>query len=130
MAEKYAIVFGFDKFTDWKLLAITAKIEDMELSRLSLPDGIDLVDPESVEWIKILEYNLKYAGGINRDAYIKAWMSSPAAHTKVRSCNTLYELGPSRSDITPPTSVWPASLAQNPARVLPWIQDVPGLLLS
>ncbi|KAH7673066.1 hypothetical protein AAVH_42454 [Aphelenchoides avenae] len=27
MAEKYAKVFGFDEFTEWKLNAITAKIE-------------------------------------------------------------------------------------------------------
>ncbi|KAH7696104.1 Protein T24A6.20, partial [Aphelenchoides avenae] len=82
MAQKYASVFGFDKFTYWNLLTRTAKIEDMELGRLTFPAGINLVDPESVGWSKILEYNSKFAGGINRDAYMKAWMRSPAAHAK------------------------------------------------
>lgn len=93
MAQKYADVFGFNKFTDWTFFDICAKVEDVEPGRLHVPDGVDLVDPENVGWNKIFAYDSKYAGGINRESYVKAWMTSPAAHAKVRLSETVKDWG-------------------------------------
>ncbi|KAH7704533.1 Protein T24A6.20 [Aphelenchoides avenae] len=83
MAPKYAKVFGFDKFTEWTVYTIKAKISDLQPDKLKVPGGIKVTDPESAGWDRIYQYDAKFVGGVHRDAYLKAWISSPAAHVKV-----------------------------------------------
>ncbi|KAH7698361.1 Protein T24A6.20 [Aphelenchoides avenae] len=83
MAPKYAKVFGFDKFTEWTVYTIQAKISDLQPNKLEIPKRIKMTEPESVGWDRIYQYDAKFMGGVNRYAYLKAWISSPAAHAKV-----------------------------------------------
>ena len=87
MARKYANVFGFDKFTEWTLHTIKANVSDLHLDKLEAPVGIKLTDPESVGWDNVHAFDAKFTGGVIRDAYLKAWLRSPAAHAKISHCH-------------------------------------------
>ncbi|KAI1707801.1 acetyltransferase (GNAT) family domain-containing protein [Ditylenchus destructor] len=80
---------GFDKLGwNYSPVAVSTKVINMHvikgLIEKQILEKVELVSPKSLEnWQKVFEYDQKFFGGMNRDKFVKAFLTHPGAHAKI-----------------------------------------------
>lgn len=86
MSKKYAKRFHFANFGE-RGRVVSATLSEADPSRLPLASsGTSVVDATNVEWSKVVEYDKGFTGGVDREAYLRIFMTQKGVHSKVRAC--------------------------------------------
>uniref|UniRef100_A0A914P642 N-acetyltransferase domain-containing protein n=1 Tax=Panagrolaimus davidi TaxID=227884 RepID=A0A914P642_9BILA len=83
MTKKYATKFGFDKYPKWQIGSFEIFIENINLKRLNTNSSIKTVSFKEIDFKKFIEYDSAMIGGIRRDGFIKNWLDSENAFSKI-----------------------------------------------
>uniref|UniRef100_A0A914DCV0 YitH acetyltransferase (GNAT) domain-containing protein n=1 Tax=Acrobeloides nanus TaxID=290746 RepID=A0A914DCV0_9BILA len=83
MSPKYALRDGFDKIIEWDLKKTSIQIKDVDSTKLDIDTTLKTSNFKEVDFEKLMEFDRKITGGLERAAYIKEFFTQPGAYNKV-----------------------------------------------
>ncbi|KAH7705664.1 Protein NAPE-2 a, partial [Aphelenchoides avenae] len=83
MTQKYADRYGFKEICDWQLETYAAKCSDVHLDGIPTDNTLTVADISDVGWEKIHAYDAAFAGGVDRKAYLEAFLKQCDSFSKV-----------------------------------------------
>jgi hypothetical protein len=89
MSPKYAIRDGFDKIVEWDLKKTSIQIKDVDSTKLDIEKTLKLSNFKDVDFKKLMEFDRKITGGLERAAYIKEFFTQSGAYNKVKNFKLL-----------------------------------------
>lgn len=106
MTQKYADRYGFREICEWQLETYAAKCSDIHLDRVPTDNSLILANIRDVGWEKIHAYDATFAGGVYRNAYLKAFMEQRDSFNKVRRKGKAGSRGTGIASVVGRFSLW------------------------